>query len=192
MENVGRQVSSKDILATMFFFSVSAGKYKAISPNGSLSIDYEDFDIFMPDPPYSNVATQLGIDDKGFIDCNGNQVINYVVGGLNLALQPEDYIDQDVKSRDGRCRSRIENEFRSGRFTLPVTFLRNQCLALDHATGKLGFASVKGAEAKNKVRRVGRANRPSRMGEMVKLFVRKGERPMPRNKYSMLTGKYGM
>jgi len=118
---------------------ISVGKYTFTNP-GYARLGINGYNIYFPDPIFTNVLQALDVSTDGFISCDSKTNVTLKFNGNDLILGPQDYMDYSTVPKYGECTCRIQ--FRDdGYFFLPITFLRDRCLLLDYANLQIGVAA---------------------------------------------------
>jgi hypothetical protein len=125
----------------IFDFRISAGKFAASQP-GTIAIQIKGSRFGLSPDVYSSIAKVIGANDYGYIPCDNKVNIVFTIGGMDLTLTPEYYIDRS-NVFNGYC-SFLGHVYSDDRFfTLPYTVFHDHCLLLDFKNKQVGFANKK-------------------------------------------------
>jgi len=118
--------------------SFKVGTYNKKNPGQAL-IRINSPYFTLPQGVYQDVLRALRAFNHNQIPCDSSHNITYTVGGLDLVLGPDDYVDRSRQNGTGNCFFRGSEQFGTDNFQVPTTVLRNKCLLFNYETKEIGL-----------------------------------------------------
>ncbi|KAI6238699.1 hypothetical protein M3Y99_00651300 [Aphelenchoides fujianensis] len=115
--------------------------YTLDSP-GQAVFALDDAGLKLPKPIYQKVLSALNATDADILPCNIQTEVVFTINGVDLRLQPADYLDRSEEAATGLCHFQGYRINGNAGFVLPNTLLRRHCLKYDYEQKQVGFAAL--------------------------------------------------
>ncbi|KAI6230656.1 hypothetical protein M3Y99_01036000 [Aphelenchoides fujianensis] len=107
---------------------------------GHLYFSQIEWDLWMPEQYTEWFMNALGIQDYTYVPCDVQTDIVFSVGGAEVHVTPDEYLNRENQETSRRCSLRIEpSEYKQ--FILPRSVYQRHCVLRDYSNFQIGFAT---------------------------------------------------